>query len=744
MFDNKDNIFGGRKIFEYYDDVEKLVLIDFDKKMEVVDLDEIFIEDVVNILAIGTGKTHNCGRFISEIVNKDKNDNEFLIVSTMSNPLIEGIIKEVCKSLKMYFDFKDVEKLDDIEKFKKNNTYNQLKSLGIIIMNSSHPLKLDDLKHAKCIITNHSYFFPHGHSNDYNNNCYRIQEFLMENGKKLSCVFDEFDQFHKMGIETIDLNYFIGNNFVDSTKKQYYMSDHAFRYCHKANIEKSHKRANKDDFENDFYYKLPEIGYKKKLERDKKSIKYFTSWLEGSYDFERLVLKNIIQIGETKTVECSEKKGKKVSKNIYFKRYNEIKRYKVDTDALMDDDASAKFLRINESIIIIEQKIKILDEDENILIDCNDREDVINFAKKNLTKIEWINYYNTIGAEGLKLYIKTMILRKKQWEFNSKNYYVTATPGKLEKIGYTVNRDNAFKTPCKIEKIDLFIIPNKANCKTDMEIFFKQLNETENHGIETMAIANKLDVIEAFAKDNKSNKEFSNVNPVIDDKAIDTGREPRQAKRCFKNTTYVHQKGNQTQGTNYDLHKFLLQDCHIKIDIGERIIPLKENDDIYIIDYMDESKKNIQQSALRILRTPSENTDDLYKYKAIALFVDVESEEMNLVYHLNDYLKDYGIDTNMIDVGNYTRYEDRYNMTKSILKHVNDRNKLYNLQQEVEDFYTFNNEKLLKHAIDKRVKFNPDDVVKFFEACNDKIMTMSKFGIPRSQLNRILKKYECK
>jgi hypothetical protein len=692
-------------------------------------LKEIFILGVVNILAIGTGKTHSCGRIIVERINQEDTD-DLLVVSTMSNALIVGIIKEVCKCLRLYTNFENKELLENILKFEKNNSQ-LLKQLGIIILNTHNPLELSDLENAKVIITNHAYFFPHGHDNNYNNNCYKIQAFLTEANRKIICVFDEFDQFHKMGLEVIPLNFFVGKNFVDMNRNQVYMADHAFRYCHKAYVEKSHKQCNKDDFEDDFYYKLPEENFSKKLEKNSEGIKYFSHSIGGQYDFKTLILNNLIEVSDTKIAYCN-KHGKKVG-NYRIKRFDEEVRCEINSDIYQDEGITSRFLKINESIILITQKLEITDSENNIF-KLDTREDVVEFAKENLTKKQWINYYKTFSSEGKQLYITRMILRKKQFNFHdSRKYYITATPGALEKLGYPLKTDNMFKTSCRIKNMDIFVVPNKASCHTDMHLFFKQL---KNKDIKTFAVANKKEVIETFIKENKENSTFNNVNPIIEDSIVDVGREPSQIEINDKNVTYVYQKGNQTQGTNYPDHILSLQDGHIKIDIVERSIPIGDKD-LEIINYMDSMIHDVNQSALRILRGD-------YKYKAIVLFLDLE-EELELAEYLAEYLQKYGININTINVKPVKNYDDRITITKSIIKHVSDMHNKINLGEDLE-IYTFDNNDLFND--DKREKYNDTEIINAY--CSYRLIyTRDKdikpllnkdFGISKRQFEKLKKK----
>jgi|GEM_PF-6964484 len=656
------------------------------------DLNSVFIKNTVNIMAIGSGKTYSCGKIACEKILSSNKD--ILLITTMSNALVDGIVKEICKCL-LKHNF-NIDLVNEILKFKNNNS-NLLKKIGVIILNTHNPLSLKDLERSKIIITNHAYFFPHGHDSNYNNNCYKIQSHLEESGKKLVCIFDEFDQFHKMGLVVIPLNYFVGNNFIDKNRNQTYITDHSFRYCHKLFMEKSHMASDDSDFDDDYYYRLPEICYRKKLENNSEGIKYFKNSISGQYDFKTLVLNNLNEISDTQIVYCN-KFGKKVG-NYYIRRFDEVIRCNINSDIFQDEGVTSKFLKINNSIILVTQKLEVEDS-SGCKWKLDDRESVIEFAKTNLTKDQWINYYNTLAAEGKNLYITNMIIRKRQFNFNSSNYYLTATPGKLKSLGYSLYTKNQFKTPCKIKKIDIFIVPNKSNAASDMHILFNQLKGSD---IKTIAIANKKEVVEKFISENKVNTDFNNVNAVISDVISDLGREASNINISDKNITYVYQKGNQTQGTNYSNHVLLFQDCHIKIDIIERSIPVGKND-IEVSNYLDEEIHSINQSALRILR------GDL-QYKSIVLFLDTQSEEIELANYLSGYLKQYGIEVNLIYAKEAKNLADRKVIFDSVLKHIHDRHYSINLGDNI-DVYTYSNDNLIKN--DNRVKHNENEIVRLY------------------------------
>lgn len=691
------------------------------------DLKKYFKEFVANIIAVGTGKTHSCARLA--IVRLETNTSDLLMISTMSNALINGLIKEICKCFRLYTYSYNEELLLKIENF-DDNVYDLLKSIGILVLNTFNSINTDDLLTAKVIITNHAYFFPHGHDNNYNLNCYKIQKFLNENKINLHIVKDEFDQFHKMGTEVIPMNFFIGMNLVDSNRNQVFIADHAFRWCHKNFCEKMTKELCYDDFENDYYYKLPIESFKKKFENNSVGVKYFSHSIGGKYDFQQLILNNLQDITDTRIVYCGQY-GKKVGAYL-FKRYNEIVRCKINSDIFQDEGVTSKFLKINNSIIMVTQKIEVEDSNGDI-IQLDTRESVVEFAKNNLSKKEWIDYYNTLSAEGKDLYVTKLLLRKKEFKFsNATEYYITATPGILQELGYTINRDMEFDTPCKIKKMDIFVVQNKKAAYSDMYLMFDQLKKMDFY---TLSIINKKEVIKEFCENNKENSSYKNVNAVIDDMIIDLGKEPSNIRENNKNITYIYQKGNQSQGTNYSNHVLVLQDCHVKVDIMERIVETSE-DDYIIYDYNESCKKQVTQSCGRILRGDKH-------YKSLVMFDNFE-EENGIIDHLKYYLMKYGIEVNLIYCKEAKKMQKRKEIFLSVLKHIEDRDRFYNQSIEAE-MYTYSNDEL--YCEDGRKKYDPIEIVN--EYCKLRLLytrdkdikpkLIEKFGISDRQFMRIKK-----
>lgn len=648
--------------------------------------EDIFVEDKVKIMAVGTGKTYSCGHIVLEqVVGRAKSgDNSLLIISTMSKKLINGIVREFIKNLMRYskeqdcyFDFKDY--IEDVETFK--NISKHLKRVGVLLMTSEHPLDTKSLESCSVILTNHAYFFAHGHSGSYNSNCNSIDNLLKKENKKSKLVFDEFDQFHRFGVAEIPMNYYVGVNKTDRSKDQKAMVSHAFQYCRESDLQDNQLELAKIPGMEDYYYNLPKVEFKQKLDKDSNGILRFYRSFDGLYDFKKEILDVLEYTGEKQYVNQS--KYAKRRGDYFFMIVNEIVRCKVKPtyDALFSEEYDSfvsKLLNINEYIILRTQKMKVfkgydgkVGEEIGIF---DTPEEFLSWVKLNLDKKTWVQLYNSIGYEGTELYITNLILSKKTFNFaNSKKYYVTATPSVLENLGYTLDTSMQYKKITKLEKLDLFVIQNKSKAITDINEFILLLKNYRD--LETFVVVDKEATLAKFVKDNSEDKNYKHVNFVKDDDVPgEMGRLPSDPRRTNKNVTMVYQKGNQTQGTNYSYHNLMLQDCHCKISTNERIVANLEGG-IDVIDYLLAVLKQLIQSTGRPLRGD-------YLYKSIVLFSDFMGEEENkeVILLLAEEMEKYGFSINLKFIEkDITRKSEMKQVFNSILKHVDDRHQHLNL-----------------------------------------------------------------
>lgn len=771
--------------------IKQKKLLENVKKLAVDEskFDYIFVKDTVKIMAVGTGKTYSCGHVILEQLVND--DNSILVISTMRNGLIDGIILEFAKNLENYSsnsgcinDFSAY--IENVRKLK--NTSRLLKQLGIVLMTSSNPLKKEDLQSCKVILTNHAYFFPHGHSAKYNKNCYEINKHLLSTNKKVKIIFDEFDQYHKFGISEVQLNFYVGQNFSDNSKIQNIVADHAFKYCRSVDLQSNQAKLRDKQETEDYYYNLPKLSYYNKLESDNMGIQFFSPDIHGNYDFEREVLSRLKEVTEKQYIQQS-KYSKKRGKH-YFRIVNEISRYELyDISTLQqytkesfqkeltvknsiltedsknritkkieisNDDKVGQLLTIGDTIIIRTQKLEVYkNKDTEMIKRFESPEEVIFWVKNNMSKIEWISLYNSFGVEGKDLYIKKMILSKKQFNFvNTENYYVTATPSVLENLGYNLDTTMQYKKVTELETLDIFVLQNKNNSIGDMKEFFKLLKDYTN--IETLAVVDKEDTLSKFIEENRCNSSYKHVNAVKKDEIIDIGRLPSNAKRTNKNITVVYQKGNETQGTNYKEHILMLQDCHCKISSNERIV-CNLNGGIDVIDYVESVIKQLTQSTGRICRGE-------YKYKSLVLFADFlnnESEEKEVIQNIVEEMKKYGFKTNLTWIEkDITKSKEKKEVYNSVLKHVLDRHNNVNLSSgDILYFFDINNlyDKQDMRSNNKRPnKYNFLMVYNFYLAYKEKLSSENnrkikdvevipviteKFGISERQFKSIKKKY---
>ena len=709
-----------------------------DKGKSIINND-VFIKEVVSINPPGTGKTYSIADLVTEITQLNLNS-ELYIVSTMSNELIISIIREI---VKVMGDKQIAEKevLDDILTLKGHEKI-LFEKFGILIMNSLNQIHRDDLFKTKVIITNYAYDFPHGHTHGYNSNIRLIDEIVKATNKKVVRFYDEFDQYYRYGMETIDLNEFKGMNFEDKAKIQYCRVGHAFKYCREANIQK------KASIEDSYLFKLPESCYKKTLKKDKEEIIRFFSNIyaskENTYDFKELVLDKLYNpsgIIEEETF------GHKQHGLYLIETVVEIQRMKL-TDEAVDEvkrrneldtrnvegqsNVIGNFLNTSSSIMLIESKIRVYDieiDEEGktvpgeLLCRCNTREECIEFFKEtcklagiNEVDLEkesesqtdtplssWRSFRGSLtGHKKNPLYVKKIIVRKKQFKFdNQDNYYVTATPGCLKYMGHEIQYSGK-KSPCGIEKLDIFVLPNKYAAINNAIYIFEELKHYPE--IQAFAVVGKKEHIEKFVKENKTNEKLSNVQAVIEGRKINIGRPASDTKEDDKNTTATHQKSPEAQGTNYIPHNLMIQDTDIKISIEEMVFPQGENDFI-IAERKELILENLEQSMARIWRGDK-------KYAAYFIYVnpdriDDKGIEYKLEEHTAQRIKDnYGVEANMYYVKdmNGTKKEEKRTIIKSMLEHVSTRIDLYNEGNKNAKLYTYRNEELLKDE-DGRVKF---------------------------------------
>ena len=673
---------------------EKKKQINLFKNLNVQEsmFNKIFFEKLVNIMPVGTGKTFSCAHAaVEQIIKRAKNqDNSLLIITTMSNSLIDSLIDEIAHNISIISKGNNCPEIFEsivTDLRNKTNIYHTLNKIGIVLLNRKNSMSFreEHVKSAAVILTNHAYSFPHGHTDKYNSNIYKVLENIKEDGREVKKIFDEFDQFHRMGIEEIPINYYLGNNFADETRNQKQIAYTAFNYCQKKYVlSKRRELLRNGQYENnfvdDYYYKLPDICFNKELiVRDEDGIKEFINSIKGEFNFKELVLDNIYETSEKYYADCS-RRGKKRG-DYYFKKVEEISRYNVKKDRIISikDDAVGKLLSINESIIFRTQKLEVYSSTEDgkegeFLQRFNTPQQVLDFAIENLSKEDWINLYNAIAAEMKDLYIMKMIIRKKPFNFmGQKNFYVTATKSVLEELGYKITTKTDIKKITSLEKIDIFVLQNKQNSLSDQKEFFKLLKEYKD--IESFAVCSKKEQAETFIEEHHSSKEFSNVDIVLKKRITDIGRIPSDPSRNLKNVTMVYQKGDQTQGTNYKKHIIMFQDGHCKIDTIERIVPIEENK-IEIIDYNKASLRSFIQSTGRIFRGSK-------KYKALIFFCDMQdNEEIEVLNKLMEEIIKQGFEVNPILIEkDITKKEEKQKVFKNILDHIETRNNFYNYNQ---------------------------------------------------------------
>lgn len=623
---------------------------------------------------VGNGKTYNIAWEIYKHITEDRK--ELMIVYTMSNPLVDNLIKELAEK---FLQGKEIK-----EKIINNIDNQDLKKIGIAKMVKGVIFEEEELKNLKVIVTNHSYDSTTGHTDEYKYNMILIKEYCNKNNKLVIRIYDEVDQYSKAFTEIIKLNHYVSNNLLIKSKHQTFKSDHAFRYCQKKQLlDQKRKLIEKGIYENeylnDYYYKLPEKCYNMEFVADSENIKVFQERIDGTFNFEKEILNNLEEIEDSKTTECNKTFGKKVG-NFVFKRVMETKTYKLkSSDMLTDfsDNPVHRLLSINENILIAEQKIEIYRYENNELLESlgifNDPNEVIKFVINNkISKQEWEKYYNTLSTEGTELFIKVMILEKKRFIFeNSEEYYLTATPDGMEQRGYEII-NYPYKKIHGIEKIDIFLIDNKKNSISDIE---KIIYSLENVSFKTIAIASKKSSITEFIEENRYNSRLLHVKARDENKSVIIGDDTQKTDANNTNVTITYQYNNLCQGTNHSKHILLIQDMHTKVSIFDRITLYKGKH--YIEEYYKSMVKNQKQSTARILRGD-------YFYKSFIFLTDFDNEdEISAKNELISYIKNDGIEVNIIKIECSNDSRDlQYHINKAI-QHIDTSHRAYNNKEEI-------------------------------------------------------------
>jgi hypothetical protein len=321
------------------------------------------------------------------------------------------------------------------------------------------------------------------------------------------------------------------------------------------------------------------------------------------------------------------------------------------------------------------------------------------------------------------LYKQYIVIRKKSIldVMTCKKYRYTATPSILDRLGYTLDYDNR-KAPHKIKEIDIFLI--KMEIGEDKKVGDIAMNKCNNKKINVLTFLAEKRILDSIYSKNKENDNYSGIK-VITTKIEEDGINLRSHPVIFGDTTkYITRKENITMsylngtlstGKNFSDTDLLLMNFGVEINIRGRAIISEENKTF-------ESKKD---AALRVL---IQSCGRIERGSKLHKFIMLVGNDEKLIHEYIEAKKENGIKYNLKVIQSH--------QIPKVLNYIE--NKI--------------NDNQVSYLDDERIKYdNPEEIINYYldisgndEEVDAKKATMSKFGIPRRTLNRILKEYKCK
>ena len=250
-----------------------------------------FKENIVTEIAPGGGKTYTLSNVcVDNLIN---NGNNIVIASTMSNKLLDNLLEEIITN----FNNKKIEQSKQIltDILNKQDIYENCLNLGILLLNKHYSFNKECLPNVKVILTNHSYFFPQGHQHFNNKRFIEIDNYCISNNKTISIYYDEFDQYHSFGNESIQLNDFYGTNHTNKQFAQPEKVLSCFQYCQLTELNENIKNINYKTG-NDFTYLLPQTNYNYEFKRNKWQSKEYKLTLNNNnnnFNFKTNIIDNL-------------------------------------------------------------------------------------------------------------------------------------------------------------------------------------------------------------------------------------------------------------------------------------------------------------------------------------------------------------------------------------------------------------------------------------------------------------------
>ncbi|RPJ79843.1 MAG: hypothetical protein EHM20_00190 [Alphaproteobacteria bacterium] len=675
----------------------------------------------------GEGKTYNAAYFaLYNLFYTDKK----IVISTTKNENVEDLLTEIFDILKA-----NTSKTEPLAQFlgdgiKKSVGKQLLKKLGINKMVSYNQIAKDLLESARVIITNHSYFYPNGHSSYYFKNILKLMEVIRADD---IFIIDEADEFEKMAETSIQLNDFLktvksstdnilrpAKNCFSSRDKDVYIKN-ADEYRYELPVENSNIRFTKEgDFDTPTYV-LDQTSNNLNLDQ-----------LINEFYFEKHTFEDIgRRIGFMIDAYDNKYKLLRVYKGEYLVG-NNINHYNIETNDIL------RLIQNSIGATKVEQVIRLLDPvSEESIIDFDTREEFVKWCQKNMTIQQYDKMLKKLMNEAQLLYKRFLTVKRKSILDTSKCsnvYYITATPYNLTQLDYIVENGKSKKVNT-IENIDMFFINRDISVDNLVINLATECLLNYKDDINCLAFAAEKRNVEKLIKSKKylyKDKKYSGIkvktsindDSLVDYKGITAVLGEADNYEYIKDYSYItYLNSPEATGKNYKVSNLCLINTQPEINALGRQLITKEY--AKFIDIEDSSFRTILQACGRIERADKE------KYKAIIFIGKNES-----------IIEKYIIEKK----GNGINYNFMSDKTIALgEKHL--KNKIIKVFDHIRVNLTSDFEEIQLSFEDNRKKHNKSEIIQYFnnlianeiDSKEAKKQTIYKFGVARNLLNQYIK-----
>jgi|GEM_PF-4589782 len=672
----------------------------------------------------GEGKTYNAAYFA--LYNLFYTSRK-IIISTTKNENVEDLLNEIFDILK-----KNISITENLQQFlddgiKKSVGKQLLKKLGINKMVSYNQIAKENLSMARVIITNHSYFYPNGHSSYYFKNILKLMEVI---GPDDIFIIDEADEFEKMAETSIQLNDYLKtvksstdnilrpakNCFASRSKDQFIKAMDEYRY--ELPVENTNIRFTKEgDFDTPTYV-LDQTNNNLDLDQ-----------LINEFYFEKHTFEDTgRRVGMTIDAFDNKFKLLRVFKGEYLSP-NNINHYHLETNDIL------RLIQNSIGATKVEQIIRLLDPlTEEPIIDFDTREEFISWCQKNMTINQYDKMIKKLMNEAKLLYKRFLTVKRKPI-INKCNtvYYITATPYNLNQLGYFVENGKSKKVNT-IENIDMFFINRDISVDNLVINLATECLLNYKDDINCLSFAAEKRNVEKLIKSKKylyKDKKYSGVKVktsinddyLVDLKGVTAVLGEADNYECIKDYSYItYLNSPESTGKNYKVSNLCIINTQPEINaLGRQLITDKY---AKFIDIEVASFRTILQACGRIERADSE------KYKAI-IFI---GKDENIVNNYIEEKKGNGIIYNFMS-------DKTIKLGEKNLKH-----KIIKIFDHIKANINSDFEEMQLSFQDSRKKYNKSEIIQYYlnllsnnldkEA---KKQTIYKFGIARNLLNQYIK-----